>query len=364
VRGMFGMGSASLRKRDFANADRYYQNALSLARTGGEQHLVALALLSLASMHDQMNSPAAEREAMEAFAFYHANGFVKEELQCLTLAGRAQRKQGDFTRALSSFQQLLDAATKANDRQQIAVAHESLGALFAAQERFPEALAEYQKNLDAINDPERLVWTQLQSGAELWRLGRYAEAERSFDVAARDGQKYAALRAALAVERAEMALSQEKFSAAGAAARQALASNSGPEVVQLKAILGLALVSSGQRREGLKECEESVAAARALSDQYRLIASELALLRARVENGDAAGARAQLDQLAPVLPNHPESRWRALALMGRLDAAYKADAVKAAEDLKHGWGDAAFLAYERRPDIARLLRPLMPQTLR
>jgi len=364
VRGMFGMGSASLRKRDFANADRYYQNALSLARTGGEQHLVALALLSLASMHDQMNSPAAEREAMEAFAFYHANGFVKEELQCLTLAGRAQRKQGDFTRALSSFQQLLDAATKANDRQQIAVAHESLGALFAAQERFPEALAEYQKNLDAINDPERLVWTQLQSGAELWRLGRYAEAERSFDVAARDGQKYAALRAALAVERAEMALSQEKFSAAGAAARQALASNSGPEVVQLKAILGLALVSSGQRREGLKECEESVAAARALSDQYRLIASELALLRARVENGDAAGARAQLDQLTPVLPNHPESRWRALALMGRLDAAYKADAVKAAEDLKHGWGDAAFLAYERRPDIARLLRPLMPQTLR
>jgi len=135
-------------------------------------------------------------------------------------------------------------------------------------------------------------------------------------------------------------------------------------VVQLKAALGLALVSSGQRREGFEQCEQSVAAARALSDQYRLVASELALLRARVENGDAAGARSLLDQLAPLLPNHPESRWRALAFMSRLDAAYKADAVKAAEALKHEWGDAAFLAYERRPDAARLLRPLMPQTLR
>ena len=361
AQGMMGIGAAYFRKRDFENAGRYYQNALTLARTSGTSRLVARSLLYLASLHDQMDdSPDAEREATEALAFYRANAIIKESLQCLALAGRAQRKQADFVRAQDSFQQLLDLATKSNDWQQMVLAHESMGSLFEAQERFPEALVEFRKNLQPPNDPEHLAWAQKQAGSLLIRLGNYAEGQRLLDDAAVVEGKYPALRASLSLDRAYLLLTEEKFAAAAVAARAGLVANPGSPA-GWKAILGVALAASGQRREGISQCEEAVSAARSVSDLHLLVGAELALLQARVETGDRAGARSIYDQMTPQLRNYPESRWRAVAWMSRADATYRPDALNAIDALKHLWGEAAFSGYQRRPDIARLLRPLLTQ---
>ena len=356
VRGMLGIGSAFLRRRDFEGAAKYYQDALSLAKAGGSQALIARTLLSLASLHDQTgDSPAAEREALEALSFYRTNDFVKESLQCLALAGRAQRKKGDFARAVASFQQLLEMANKANDKQQIALAHESLASVLQSQERWPESLAEYRKVMEIAADAEHLAWAQVQTGSVLWRLGRYGEAQALFDSAAATAAKYPALELLLASERAEMALSQENFAAATAGARQAMTLKPVP-ATRIQATLGRALISSGHGREGLQACEEAVSEARKITDRRELLLAQLALLAGRVEMRDQAAARALFEQIVPELESHPESHWRALALMSRLDPGYQSGAAKAAEDLARMWGESAAAGYRQRPDIARLLR--------
>jgi hypothetical protein len=87
--------------------------------------------------------------------------------------------------------------------------------------------------------------------------------------------------------------------------------------------------------------------------------SRLALLRARLETGDRAGALNLLHDAEPALASHPESRWRALAWMARAGRQYAAPAREALDDLARQWGAAAYRIYLTRPDVQELSRPLL-----
>jgi tetratricopeptide (TPR) repeat protein len=363
ISGIVNLGNAYLRKGDFTGAEKYYQDALALARRNSLHRLAALGLLSLAGLHDQLKrSEDAAREAREALAYYQTNGFAQESFQCLTLIGRSERDRGNYAAALDSFQRFLTMAEKSQDRLQMALAHESLGGVRFAQEQYPEALEQYQKNLELSTDAEHIGYAGLECGNTLRLLGRYAEARTMLERVDPIAEKFPSIRLNLMQARADLALSRNLYGEAAAISRRALASDAGQNplaTADLKRILGLAVLGSGNRKEGLRNCEESLAAVVKLKDVTATLRSRLALLRVRLETGDRAGALDLLHDAEPALASHPESRWRALAWMARAGRQYAVSARDALNDLARQWGDAAYRIYLTRPDAQELSRPLL-----
>ncbi len=363
ISGGVNLGNAYLRKGDFSGAEKYYLDALALARRNSLHRLAALSLLSLAGLHNQLKrSEDAAREAREALAYYQFNGFAQESFQCLTLIGRSERDRGDYAAALGSFQRFLTMAERSQDRLQMALAHESLGGVRFAQEQYPEALEQFRKNLELSSDAEHTGYAGLWCGNTLRLLGRYAEARTMFERVDPMAEKFPLIRLNLMQARAEMALSRNLYAEAAAISRRALASDAGQNplaTADLERIFGLALLASGNRTEGLRNCQESLAAVAKLNDVAATLRSRVALLRARLETGDRAGALNLLHDAEPALASHPESRWRALAWMARTGRQYALPARDALDDLASQWGAAAYRIYLTRPDVQELSRPLL-----
>src|SRR5271157_592818 len=359
IRSLVGLGNAYGRRRDFTGAEQRLQEALALARRTNNSRLAALSLYSLASLHDQLKRPEASREAQEALAFYQPNHYTAETLNCLTMLVRAQRYSGDYPAAIDSAQRLLQLAEQSQIRQQMALAHESIGRIMSVQERYPEALEQYQQEVDLKPDAEHIAYGNLGGGEALWRLGRYAEAKDKLRQAEASAAKLATLRLSLMSAQAEMSLSLNLFRDAAAMANRALASEASRNLLtaaDFQRILGLALLRSGKKKDGLRNCEESLAAAAKGNDATAAFDSRLAVLTARLETSDDAGARSVFHDLEPALAVHPESRWRALALMAGMDRQFSARAREALADLAHLWGDAAYRTYLARPDVQKLSR--------
>jgi tetratricopeptide (TPR) repeat protein len=363
IGGLVALGNTYVRRRDFTGAEERLQEALALARRSNNSRMAALSLYSLASLHDQLKrSEDSSREAQEALAFYQPNHYITETLNCLTMLARAQRYRGDYPAALESAQRLLKLAEESQIPQQMALAHESIGSIMSVQERYPEALEQYQKEVDLKPDPEHIAYGNLGGGDALWRLGRFAEARDKLSQAEASAAKFAALRLNLMSTRAEMSLSLNLFRDAAATANRALASEAGRDLLtaaDFQRILGLALLGSGKRKDGLRNCEESLAAAAKGNDAATTFDSRLAVLIARLENGNDAGAQSVFHDLEPALAVHPESRWRALALMAGIDRQFSVRARETLEELAHLWGDAAYRTYLGRPDIQKLSRPVL-----
>ena len=294
-------------------------------------------------------------------AFYQPNGFPVQSAQCLVLLGRAQRNQGDLAGAQESFQQSLQMAEKAGNRSSLALAHESLASLLSANENYPEALNHYRKNLELSSDARTRGSARLLIGSTLSVLGNYDEARKMLDGADAEAASFPSLRLDILRVRAEMALSEGRYSDAVAASRRALATagQDAPLVAALQRTLGLAQAASGNKREGLRNCEESLRAIEKQGSVAALLTARLAVAQARLDTGDAAGALSLLEQAQPELAGRPESRWRALALKSRVDPQSAEPARQSLDALRHLWGEDAFQHYLSRPDIQKLARPLL-----
>jgi len=362
ISSIVSLGNAFIRRRDFTGAEKYYQDALALARRTNSSRGIALSLLSLAALHDQLKrSEDTAREAREALAYYQANGFAQESFQCLTLLGRLERYRGNYTAALDSFQRSLPMAEKSQDRSQMALAHESIGSVLFYQERYSEALVEYQKDLELSADAEHAGYAGLSFGNTLRQLGRLPEARVAFDNAEAKAAKFDALRLNLMLARAEMSFNQNLHEDAAVRARRALASASIQNTLlaaDLKRILGLSLLALGDKKGGLLQCQESLTLAENLNDVAGVFRSRLALLQARIETGDRDRALRLYQDMETELPNHPESHWRVLALLARVDQIYFAPAAQALENLR-SWGEPAYRDYLTRPDVQKLSRPFL-----
>jgi hypothetical protein len=119
-----------------------------------------------------------------------------------------------------------------------------------------------------------------------------------------------------------MLLSQRRWPDAAAMAQRVLSADAGKislTAAALTRILGLAWLRSGNRNEGRKKCEVALESAQGLKDPGLLIDASMAALEARVVTRDSAAALSLFQNLEPAFKDHPESRWRALAMMGELD---------------------------------------------
>jgi len=364
VRGVLILGNADRRKRDYDGAGKHYREGLNMARRNNSQRLASVALLSLASLHQEDNrSPDdAEREAREALAFFQPNHFAKESCQCLAIIGRVQRDRGDPA-ALDSFQQCLLIAEQAQDAYQMWLAHDSLGRLLTVQERFLEAQRHHRQELQLSTEASRIGYAALHCAEAMWPMGQYEEAGEMLAKAESHAGKYPNLRVDAALIRAAMLLSQRRFTGAFAIGRKALAAApASADDAQLTAIAGQAQIALGFRVEGRRNCEAALRAAEQLRDVSVLRAVRLAAAQARLDTGDPAAALALLRVAEPDLAGLPHSRWRALVLEARADPAKSADYAAAANkelgELARQWGEAAFRKYMQRPDLQEPSRAL------
>jgi tetratricopeptide (TPR) repeat protein len=276
--------------------------------------------------------------------------------------GRAQTARGDYSGATDSFQRLLAAAEKAQNRSQMALARESLGFALEERQHYSEALEHFRKYLDLSADAEHIGYAASACGNSLWRLGRYAEAAAMFDKADASAGKFAALRISIASSRARMELSREHYAQAATLAGAALAadtSHSPATVAGLKTTIGLASFGAGKKAEGLRLCVEALSDSAKLGGAGTVLDARLALAQIRIEMGDRAGALAVLHDAEPSLAGHSESQWRALALMSRAGSEYAAPARQALDAMASQLGSEAFREYLTRPDVQRLSRPLL-----
>ncbi len=362
IRGFLSLGSSYFGKGDLPGAEQHYRDALALAQRTSSARLAAMSELNLASVYDRQHRSEDEiRAAKEALGYYQPNRWVQETFSGLLLMGRAEQYRGNFAAAVDSFQRLLDEATKARDRANIGAAQEGLGNALSAQERYPEALAHYQEFLAASSDALYGGYASLDCAITLARLGRSGEAGPHFARAAEAAAQYAELRPSLARYRAEMNLSTNAWveTIRGTKAAVGGLANLNPRVeAELTRLQGLALLRSGSRAAGTQKCEAAYAAARKLQDEGELLVTRMAVLEARVVARDGAGARGVLGEMEAGLGTHPESRWYALALMGRIDRPTGELAKEAKGKLEGLWGREAFAQYGKRPDVQELSRKL------
>jgi tetratricopeptide (TPR) repeat protein len=363
IRGLLILGNAYARKLDFAAAERRYSEALELARRNGTRRLEAPSLLSLASVHSRTGRPDdALREARAAFDFFSPNHFARESLQCLTLIGRVQRDRGDAS-AVETFRTALRIAESAQDAPQMAVAHESLGELLKEQERLPDSLAHYEKSVRLSVGAEQTGWAFCGYGDTLWMLGRIEEAGAAFDRVEPTASHFPDLKLAVATSRANMALARRRFSEAASRCRRALPdARRESETASLNVILGLALVRSGQRADGLRACRLAAAACDHSGAVSLRLAGQLALAEALLASGESAAALDLVHRLQPLTAGLPLSRLQLLAIAARAGGPQsRADAEAALgllDTLRRDWGDATFETFRARPDMQALWIPL------
>jgi tetratricopeptide (TPR) repeat protein len=368
VRGLIDLGSAVFVQGDYATAEGYFKDALHLAQLYHTRRLEARALFMIGSLRIQQDNPdEGIRAVQEALAYYEQNGFRKEAASAWLLIGRGRRDQGDFDSAVRAFQQQLTLAEAIADRSLAADAHEGIGGVLLRQEKYPDALEHFRENYainKSIESTLNLTYAALQLGDVSWRLGRYREADEMYREASTLAATSAELQGEINAGRAEMLLSQLRFAEAKTKCRLALAGtpNLPRALAEVRRIRGLAEVFSGERRQGLQNCQSSGAIASQLHDPWLMSQSRLALAQAMLQTGDAQRAlaivaeeRANFERWGQV-----ESRLSSLVISTRAQQSlgdptvarqFATQARDLLFELKRKWGAAIYKQYITRPDI-------------
>jgi serine/threonine protein kinase len=363
IRAHIALGQAHAMNRNFSGAEKDYQAALASAERDRAYLYAARSHLMLASLYDQTTRPEdAAREAQQALSYYQPNHFVQESLNALVLMGRSQRSSGDYPSALKAFQSLVSAAESSHDRQLLAQAYEGVGTVLVAQEQFPQALEYFQKDLDAGPQPRIAATAQVWRGYVLALLGRDQEAVATWHAADSEAEKLPSLKLYLELRRAALALSWGRYPEARKLTQEILAGPIQRDAIATATALelrGLAAIGLGKKAEGRNDCEQALSGVAAARNAAATLQAQMALLQARIETADAAGAVAIFHQIEPTLSTYPESHWRAMALMVRGDSQRVPAAADALAALQRQWGNEVCNTYLHRPDIQKLSRPLL-----
>jgi tetratricopeptide (TPR) repeat protein len=382
--GLVDVGSAYLARGDssrgdYDEAEKYFTQALDLARRYKARRNEARALLSLGSLRIQQNRPDEALQYLEpALAYYQQINSRKEASLVLLLLGRGRRQKGDYAAALAAFQQQLQLAEEIGDQSQKALSQEGIGNVLMRQERYPEALGYFQQShsiYKSLGMPRGVGNTLTNQSYILWQLGQRDAARRALDEAqalANQSEGESPVLTDIRLVEAGMALDERRFGDARANAKQVLeliGTKNSSSVVQAKYLLGLAEVFSGAKKEGGLLCREAVEIAARVNDPWLIAKAGLALAEAEFELGNVGVAHAAAIQAQQSFARlgQQESEWRAwlLAARARKRAGDETQAREYAShipgllfNLQLKWGDDSYHSYLTRSDV-QLLRNIL-----
>lgn len=375
ARGLADLGASQFGKHDYDRAETSFQEALQLSQRWQMRRSEARALFWLANLHQTTGADeAALKEIEPALAYFQSAGFKVETTQCLSVKVRANRDIGKEADALAGSRQLLSLASAAGDRSQMAIAEQGIANVLQQQGDWPNALEHFRQYYEiaaSIPDRDAIGRGLVGQAGILWRLGRYADAERELaeaDSLAGMSGSTAELTVLIAERRAGMALSRGRYREAMDAARRTFeASSAAPTARSLaRCFAGVAAARSGSPRLGKTLCEEGLGVLAKQVDRFSLAEVRLSLAEILVANGEAMAGLEQVRQSreASDAANHLESSWRAWLISARAyqrtgnDARARA-AIETASarlaELRTAWGAENFNTYAARNDIRLFL---------
>ncbi|HEX9628497.1 MAG TPA: protein kinase [Pyrinomonadaceae bacterium] len=374
------LGNSFLIRGQPDEAEKYLSQALDSAQRAKARRTEAKARVSLASLRQQQNKPDEVIQFIEpALAFYQQGGYSSETFSCLVLVARANLQKGDYPAAQKGHEQLLQLAQTANDQSLLALAHAERGSGLFDEQKFTEALEHFTQAGDlysALGVQRSLAYNLTDRCDVLWRLGRYDEAQsllaQAEAIANKPGGELKRLSAEVELIKAEIALSQDHFPEAKAAAAKAL-EKAGDEFPNLatnaKLLLGLAQSYGGAPAAGKAVASQAFEAARQLAEPAQLAEAHLTLAETMLVSGDSRAAVAHAQEAADVLLRlgREESAWRSLAIAGQASQnlgdktkarEYALKARDSLSKLEQRWNAESYKSYLNRPDIQRLRKQL------
>src|SRR6185295_4745978 len=159
--------------------------------------------------------------------FFQQENYPRQTITCLSHIGRGRRRKGDYAAAQQAFNQKLDLAKQSKSQPAIADSYVDLGSLLLDQERFPEALEQYDKAIElyGASNTYLVAFCNTNRAQILTRMGRYGEAKPLLDELF-NLTKSKAVSEALVPElhliQAQMSLSQGELRQASASADEAI----------------------------------------------------------------------------------------------------------------------------------------------
>jgi serine/threonine protein kinase len=377
--GLIDIGNALFLRGEYTEAQKRFEQALQIATANKGVRAEARAKLALGSLMIQLGDGTRAVSYLEpALAFYRQGNFARETSQALLLLANANQQQGNNEAALESFNELLKLAQQSDDKAQVAQTHAAIGQLFARQERFTEAIAQYDEsyrlNKDLGLNP-KVSYDLYNKGKLLWQIGNYSAAreilKQASDAVTSPGGVNKQLLAWIHVTTAQMFMSELNYNEAVAESRKGSALGNLQDkdfFVQASYTNGLAQLNSGTST-AIESCQKAFDTAMQARDPRLISSAQLALAEALLTKGDAANAlssalRAQ-ETLARLGRRHSEWRaWLIAAQSSRrlkdeakvVEYATRAEALLKA--LEKAFGADEYRTYLSRPDVRRYRQQL------
>lgn len=377
--GLIDIGNALFLRGEYTEAQKRFEQALQIATANKGRRAEARAMLALGSLLIQMGSGAKAVSYLEpALAFYRQGNFGRETSQALLLLANANQQRGNNEAALESFNELLKLAQQIDDKGQVAQTHAAIGQLFARQERFTEAIGQYEESY-RINkslglDP-KISYDLYNKGKLLWQIGNYSAARETLkqasDAVTSPGGVNKQLLAWIHVTTAQMLLSELNYSEAVAESRKGSALGNLQDkdfFVQASYTNGLAQLNSGTST-AIASCQRAFDTATEARDPRLVSSAQLALAEALLAKGDAANALTFALQAQETLARlgRRHSEWRAWLIAAQssrrlkdeskvVEYATRAEALLKA--LETAFGADQYRSYLSRPDVRRYRQQL------
>jgi tetratricopeptide (TPR) repeat protein len=369
--GLLELGNSFSAKGDYQKAEHYFNQAIQFAGTNKGALQEHRGMSNLGGLYIQtLRIDEGMRLVQQAFDFFNKENYPRIAGQCLTQIGRGYRRKGDYAAAQQALDKKLELAKQNGGQPAIADAYTEFGALRLDEEKYPEALEQYdnaQKIYEEIRNGFRIAFCKANRAKILARLGQYDEAkallDEVFKVTTESKGSFLQLVPELHLVRAEMSLSQGDVALATTSANEAIETDGSKSDVTIQAryLLGLAKASS-QSREAQKLCDDAVKAAEKTGDVGLRARALLAGADAALKENDPKMALILATQAQEQFTHRQqlESEWRAW-FIGSRASDRMGDGTKAAEQLRNAlearakleqqWGANVFRVYATRPDI-------------
>ncbi|WP_433043107.1 tetratricopeptide repeat protein [Dactylosporangium sp. CS-033363] len=185
--GLHQLGNVAEARGDYPEAERRYQQALAISEELGDR-------AGIATSHHQLGILAQRRgDRPEAERRYRQALTLKEELGDRAAAagthhqlGALAQDRGDHEEAQRRYEQALELCEELGDRAGTAATRHQLGTLAQDRGDYPEAERRYQEALtdfEALGDRPGAARAYHQLGSLAYLRGDYSEAERRYEQA-------------------------------------------------------------------------------------------------------------------------------------------------------------------------------------
>ena len=371
--GLIELGNSFSAKQDYEKAERYFSQAMELASANKGRLREMSAMSNLGGVYiSTLRVDDGLRLVQQAVEFFRQGNYGRYLTASLTQLGRGYRRKGEYALALDALNEKLELAKQSNNQRVIADCDSEIGAVLMDQDNLPESLKRYEdafKVYEEIRHRSRIVYNKINRGHLLWRLGHYNEVQSLFadlnETMSQPDSEFKHLKPVLLVAMGQMQLSQRNYQEAIKLGSEGitLAGEKEPEVViQGAYTVGLAKALSGDRKGGLKLCEEAVTKASTAGDFTLLSRALLAEAEAALLANDARTAlkMATDAQTRFARGSQFESEWRAWMIASKASEmlgdkttseVQLRNAQSVRSKLEQQWGADEYKKYSSRPDI-------------